>query len=82
MDIRLPIDPGPEEPVQAGPNPVLAAKERLDQAICLNDCPKKAHPKMCPFYHLEAIDFWSLDAYGRWISRHCPQRGAIPLAGH
>ncbi|MBW1714176.1 MAG: hydantoinase B/oxoprolinase family protein, partial [Deltaproteobacteria bacterium] len=71
--------PAEEESGPAEENPVLAAKDNLDQAVCQKECPKKAHPKRCPFYNEEAISFWSLDAYGRWADRHCPQRGNIPL---
>jgi N-methylhydantoinase B/oxoprolinase/acetone carboxylase alpha subunit len=56
------------------------AKGHLDQEICRNECPKRAHPKKCPFHNEEALNFWSLDAFGRWVSRHCMQRASIPLS--
>ena len=40
--------------------------------VCRESCPLAADPLRCPYWHLDAVRFWSATALRRWTSANCP----------
>jgi N-methylhydantoinase B/oxoprolinase/acetone carboxylase alpha subunit len=48
------------------------ALAKVEQGECRSRCPLRADPLRCPYYHPQALEFWTISALRRWTDRHCP----------
>ncbi|WP_206812717.1 hydantoinase B/oxoprolinase family protein [Paradesulfitobacterium ferrireducens] len=46
-------------------------KAQLDQDFCHNSCPYQGHAKICPMYNDQALHYWSIDSFQRWMRKKC-----------
>lgn len=49
----------------------------VEQGFCRNGCPLQADPLRCPYYHPQALEFWTVSALKRWTIRFCPIKDSL-----
>jgi len=48
------------------------ALRSVEGGFCRGSCPLRADPLRCPYYHPQALEFWTVAALKRWTVRFCP----------
>lgn len=62
----------PPAPTDAFADLARDALRSAGQDFCRDRCPLRADPLRCPYYHPQALEFWTVSALRRWTMRFCP----------